>query len=57
MIAGMMGHASVETTLSSYVKSRWRATPEDCEVLGRFAPPHLRQQWRIFPRAPILLLV
>jgi len=42
MIAEMMGHASVETTLRSYVKTRWWATPEAWEVLGRFAPHHLR---------------
>lgn len=42
MIAEMMGHASVETTLRCYVKTRWRATPEAWEVLGRFAPRVLR---------------
>lgn len=42
MIAEMMGHASIETTLRSYFKTRWRATPEAWEVLGRFVPEHLR---------------
>lgn len=42
MIAEMMGHASVETTLRSYDKTRWRATTEAWEVLGRFAPRLLR---------------
>jgi len=38
MIAEMMGHASVETTLRSYVKTRWRPSPAAWEVLGRYAP-------------------
>jgi len=42
MIAEMMGHASVETTLRNYVKTRWRATPAAREVLGRYLPSHLR---------------
>jgi len=42
MVAEMMGHASVETTLRSYIKTRWRASPAAWEVLGRFAPRHLR---------------
>lgn len=42
MIAEMMGHASIETTLRNYVKTRWRATAEAREVLGRYLPIHLR---------------
>lgn len=42
MIAEMMGHASIETKLRSYVKTRWRASPAAWEVLGRFAPRLLR---------------
>lgn len=41
MIAEMMGHASVETTLRSYVKTRWRPSPAAWEVLGRDAPSAL----------------
>lgn len=41
MIAEMMGHASVETTLRSYVKTRWRPSPAAWEVLGRYAPSAL----------------
>jgi len=41
MIAEMMGHATVETTLRSYVKTRWRPSPAAWEVLGRFAPTTL----------------
>ena len=42
MIAEMMGHASTETTLRSYVRTRWRPSPAAWEVLGRYAPAHLR---------------
>lgn len=42
MIAELMGHASIETTLRNYVKTQWRATPAAREVLGRYLPRHLR---------------
>jgi len=42
IIAELMGHASIETTLRNYVKTQWRATPAAREVLGRFLPHHLR---------------
>lgn len=43
VIAEMMGHASVETTLRSYVHTRWRPSPGAWEVLGRYMPQtHLR---------------
>lgn len=42
MIAEVMRHVSVETTLRNYVKTRWRATAEAREVLGRYIPIHLR---------------
>lgn len=41
MIAEMMGHASVETTLRSYVKTRWRPSSAAWEMLGRYAPTAL----------------
>lgn len=41
-IAELMGHASIETTLSNYVQTQWRATPAARAVLGRFLPRHLR---------------
>ena len=49
MIAAMMGHASVETTLRSYIKTRWRSSPAAWEVLGSYAPRLLRLKRRIFP--------
>jgi len=42
MVAEMMGHATVETTLRSYIKTRWRPSAAAWEVLGRYAPRHLR---------------
>jgi len=42
MVAEMLGHSSMEVTMRSYVKSRFRATPEAREVMGRFLPSHLR---------------
>jgi len=41
-IAEMTGHASPETPLRSYVRTRWRPSPAAWEVLGRYAPAHLR---------------
>ena len=42
MIAEMMGHASTDTTLRAYVRTRWRPSPAAWEVLGRYAPALLR---------------
>lgn len=42
IIAEMMGHASIEKTLRSYVKTQWRASPAAWKVLRRFAPRRLR---------------
>ena len=42
MIAEMMGHASPQTTIRSYVRTRWLPSPAAWEVLGRYAPAHLR---------------
>lgn len=43
VIAEMMGHASVETTLRSYIRARWRPSPGAWEVVGRYVPHrHLR---------------
>lgn len=49
MIAEMMGHATVETTLRKYVQTRWRATAAAREVLGRYLPNNLRLKWRLLP--------
>lgn len=38
IIAELMGHASIETTLRSYIRTRWRASPAAWEVLGRYKP-------------------
>lgn len=38
VIAELMGHASIETTLRSYIQTRWRASPAAWEVLGRYKP-------------------
>lgn len=42
MVAEMLGHYSMEVTLRSYVKTRWRPSAAAREVLGRFLPNHLR---------------
>lgn len=42
MVSEMLGHASLETTMRAYVKTRWRPSPAAREVLGRFLPAHLR---------------
>lgn len=42
MVSEMLGHASLEVTMRSYVKTRWRSTPAAREVMGRFLPIHLR---------------
>lgn len=41
-VAEMLGHSSMEVTMRSYVKWRFRATPEAREMMGRFLPSHLR---------------
>lgn len=38
----MLGHASMEVIMRSYVKARFRSTPAAREVMGRFLPIKLR---------------
>lgn len=42
MISEMLGHATLETTLRAYIRTRWRTSPAAREVLGRYRPSHLR---------------
>lgn len=42
MVVEMLGHSSTEVNMRSYVKSRFRATPDARDVMGRFRPSHLR---------------
>ena len=42
MIAEMLGHSSLETTLRAYVRTRWRSSAAAREVLGRYRPSDLR---------------
>lgn len=42
MVSEMLGHASLETTMRAYVKTRWRPSTSAREVLGRYLPSHIR---------------
>ena len=39
IIAELLGHASTQTSLQHYIRTRWRASGGSWELLGRYNPP------------------